>query len=315
MSPSPKAATEGNGRTVGGAPAKIERRGFIGMTLMLLSFSFGPALSKRITTPPLVTVFYRMWIAIVLHWVVASIIKQRPDWALMRRTVLPGVMFGANIVMFFFALQHASVANVTLISSLQPVAVLVVAGPLFGERVTKWDVSWTVVALGGAVVAVLGSNSHHAGIHTSTLGVVLSLGVLLTFTSYFLISKRVTRIQSDKSTIHPITYMTGVLTTGAITITPVCLIAGHPRQLAHLTRSSVFAILLLILVTGGGHLFMSWTHRYVPVSISTLALLVQPITAALVAWPINGQQVVVQQGIGAVIVLAAIGAVVTRRAA
>ena len=285
------------------------------MALMLVSFSFGPALSKRISTPPLVTVFYRVWIAAALHWIVATAMRRRPDWALMRRTMLAGVAFGANIIVFFYALRHASVANVTLISSLQPVAVLLVAGPLFGERVTRWDIGWTAVALGGAVVAVLGSNSKRAGIHTSIVGVLLSLGTLFTFTAYFLISKRVGQVQADHSAVHPITYMTGVLTTGALVITPVCLIAGEARQLADLSRSATLAIFLLIVVTGGGHLFMTWTHRYVPVSVSTLVLLVQPVTAALVAWPINGQQVVAQQGVGAVIVLCAITAVVTRRAA
>lgn len=290
-----------------------DRRGLLGMLGVLVFWSFGPALSKKAGTPPLVTVFYRMWLALLLHWVLGFAIGHAPSMQTLKRTAAPGLMFAANIVVFFYALQHASVANVSMISALQPVVVLFLAGPLFGERLSRWDVGWTLVALVGASIAVLSSNSAKATTKTSTVGVMLSLGVLFSFTGYFLLSKRASGHTTERAAIHPVTYMAGVLTTATILVTPVCLIVVGPSALGRLSLPNVGWIILIVFVPSMGHLLMSLTHRYVAVSISSLAMLVQPMTASLVAWPINGQPLVAMQAVGALIVIGALGAVIGHR--
>ena len=296
--------------------AAVPRKGLAGMALVLLFWSFGPALSKRVGTPPLVTVFYRMWLAAIFHWALALALQRAPDWATLKRTALPGALFAGNIVAFFYALHHASVANVTLISSLQPVVVLFVAGPLFGEKLKRWDVGWTIVALVGAVVAVLGSNnSHNSKTHTTAFGVVLSMVSLMTFTGYFFLSKRASAAGATQQALPPITYMAGVLTASAIVVTPISLIGSKSGQMTDIHPRDVVWILLVVAVPSAGHLLMSWTHRYVPVSVSSLALLIQPVSAALAAWAINHQPVVVAQAVGAAIVITALAAVVSRRQA
>ena len=287
-----------------------DRRGAIGMAVVLALWSFGPSLSKRVLSPPLVTVFYRMWAGAALHWIVCVALRRRPDLATLRRTALPGVFFAANLVAFFYALRHASVANVALISALQPAVVLVVAGPVFGERLTRWAVMWTLVALGGAAVAVLGSDS--ASAPTSLLGVLLSVIALFCFTSYFLLSKRASG-SAGGPPLHPLTYMTGVITMAAVLVTPISLLGSPPSLLLKLSRGDQLAIALVVCVPSLGHIAMSWTHPYIDVTVSSLVLLILPMTAALVAWPLNGQPVALVQAVGAIIVLGALGAVISRR--
>ena len=288
-------------------------RGTLALTLALLCWSFGPPLSKRVGTAPLVTVFYRFWVAAILHWLIGFATGRAPDRAVLRRTALPGVLFAGNLVAFFYALHHASVANVALITSLQPVAVLFVAGPLFGERVSRWDVCWTLVALAGAIVAVVGSNSGRGRSHTTLLGLVLSVVALVTFTAYFLLSKRASQTAGSHAALHPITYMAGVLTTASIVLTPVSLVASGPASLTRIGHADLLWLVGIILVPSTGHLFMSSAHRSVPVSVSSLALLIQPVTVGLAAWLINHESLAPLQILGAVIVLVALGAVVSRR--
>ena len=291
----------------------FDRRGLFGMIGVLTFWSFGPALSKKAGTPPLVTVFYRMWLALVLHWIVGLLVGHAPTKAILKRTAAPGLMFAANIVVFFYALQHASVANVSMIAALQPVMVLFLAGPLFGERVSAWDFGWTAVALLGVGVAVVSSNAAKSTTKTSLLGVVISVGTLVTFTVYFLLSKRASGTTAERVSIHPLSYMAGVLTTATLLVTPVCVVVAGGDSLGDVPHRDMVWIALIAFVPSLGHLLMSWTHRYIAVSISSLAMLVQPITAALVAWPINGQRVVPLQALGGFIVVCSLGAVISRR--
>ena len=65
----------------------------------------------------------------------------------MRRSALGGAFFGINVALFASAVQRTSVAEVTLISSFQPVLVLLVAGPLFGERAGRREIGLIAAAL------------------------------------------------------------------------------------------------------------------------------------------------------------------------
>ena len=51
---------------------------------------------------------------------------------------------------------------------------------------------------------------------------------------------------------------------------------------------------------------IAWALAHLPVAFASVSLLVQPVTAALVAWALFGEHIGLQQGIGAVIVLAGI---------
>ena len=66
----------------------------------------------------------------------------------------------------------------------------------------------------------------------------------------------------------------------------------------------------LIALAAGPQVFgqglIAWALAHLPVAFASVSLLVQPVTAALVAWALFGEHIGLQQGIGAVIVLAGI---------
>lgn len=279
---------------------------------VLLAWSFGPTLSKQVTTHPVVSCAVRMVTAAVLQWMVCLVLKISPSRALLRKAALPGALFCINNIFFFVALGHASVATTSLLTSLQPIVVLFVAQPLFGERVTLWDVSWTVVALGGAAVAVIGANAGRKTVPTSALGVLFALGSMLAFSGYFLVGK-LQNSHATEAPPNPFTYMTAILTSSAATSVPILLFWGRAGDVARINRHQAFALSLVIVIPTIGHLFMTFSHRHVDASVSSLVLLVQPITSALVAWWILHQRVVPAQGVGGLIVVAGIAAVTLRK--
>jgi drug/metabolite transporter (DMT)-like permease len=286
--------------------------GLLSLLVVLVTWSFGPTLSKQVTTHPIVSTAVRMVVAAVLQWAICIAFQIAPSRKMLRSTMLPGALFCVNNTLFFFALQHASVATTTLLVSLQPIVVLFVAQPLFGERVTRWDVSWTVVSLAGAAVAVLGANAGAKTVHTSLVGAGLAIASMLTFCGYFLVGKLHNSHLTDAAP-NPFSYMTAIFTWSALTSVPVLVVSGHAVEVPRITRHQFVGLALVIVIPTIGHVFLTFSHRHVDASVSSLALLVQPISSALIAWWILHQRVVYAQLIGGVIVIAGIAAVTLRR--
>jgi drug/metabolite transporter (DMT)-like permease len=230
----------------------------------------------------------------------------------LKKTFLPGALFCLNNVLFFFAIQHASVTNITLLVSLQPVVVILLAKPLFKENVTRFDVICTLIALGGAAFAILGANSGGKTTRTTLLGTVIALCSMLAFCGYFLLSKY-ENARNTTTPPHPLAYMTGIITAAAITSAPFMLLTSHLSGVVHLTAKQAQGLAWVVVVPTVGHLSITFAHRHVEASLSSLMLLIQPMTSAFVAWWLLGQRIVVQQLIDASIVIGAIAAVTLRR--
>ncbi len=288
--------------------------GMLSLGVVLVTWSFGPTLSKQLTTFPLVSTAVRMVVAAAAQWLICLALRITPSRSVLRGAMIPGALFCINNILFFFALQHASVATTTLLTSLQPIMVLFVARPLFGERVTRWDVGWTVVSLCGAAVAVLGANANSKTVPTSALGASLGLASMLAFCGYFL-SGKMQNSHHTNAAPNPFAYMTAILTWSAVTSLPFLLFSGHTSDLTRIDGAQAFALSLVIVIPTIGHVFLTFSHRHVDASVSALVLLVQPISSALIAWWILGQRVVLAQLLGGSIVVVGIGAVTLRRRA
>src|SRR5881409_4400244 len=99
----------------------------------------------------------RLWVGAPALWLVVRLSGRRVPREVWRASVVPGVLFAANIALFFEALQRSTVANVTLITCIEPALVFLVAGRMFGERISVSDVGWTVASIAGIGLVVAGS--------------------------------------------------------------------------------------------------------------------------------------------------------------
>ncbi len=288
--------------------------GMASLMIVLATWSLGPVLSARVTSHPLVSTSFRMTIAAVLQWVLVVVLRKAPSRELLKRSVLPGALFCLNNILFFGAIQRASVANATMLVSLQPVVVMLLARQLFGEVVRRWDVAWTGVALAGAAYAILGSNAGGKTRPTTALGATLAIGSMLAFSVYFLLAKR-ENSHPDRLPPNPLTYMTAIVTCSAVTSWPFLLLGGKVDAASHITGKQVNALLLVATIPTIGHLFMTYAHRHIDASVSALVLLSQPITTALAAWWLLGQRVVAPQFIGGFVVIASVAMVTVRKRA
>ncbi len=258
---------------------------------------------KAVSTTGLVASFYRLWFAIPLLWFAAAFapsLRRRMNREWLTACLFGGGLFGLHQIFFFNSLKLTSVANVTIIGALQPALVLLVAGRMFGERVTLWALIWSFVALGGTVIVVVGSAGAPGW---SPFGDAVAVGNLFAFTAYFLASKRI------RSHIGAPEYMVGMTTVAGMVILAASLLTGQDFSAP---EGWEWLILLALAIFPGtlGHLLTNWAHPHTSAFVVSTMLLAVPVIASLGAAVFLGETLGFSQVAGGTVVLVAIGTIV-----
>jgi drug/metabolite transporter (DMT)-like permease len=276
--------------------------GVVALVLTVLMWGFSGVGIKLVSTTGLVTACYRLWFAIVPLWLtmLAPSLRRRLDADWLRASLVGGSLFSLHQILFFSSLKLTSVANVTIIGALQPVLVLLAAGPLFGERTTPGAVLWSLVAFAGTVLVVFGAS------HTkdwSLSGDLLAVVNLFAFTAYFLASKRF------RQRVGAWEYVVGMTTVAGVVVLGVTIATRQPHGLP---RAWEWLVLLGIAVFPGtlGHVLSNWAHAHVSAFVSSMILLAVPVVAAVGAFVVLGEEVGRIQIAGGGIVLVAIAIIV-----
>ncbi len=265
----------------------------------VVAWGIGPLFVTAIDTSGLVVATYRMACGAPVMWLINRLLGGRITRDLMRVAAPAGVLFAADIVLGFTSFEHTSLAIATIIGALFPALVLVVSGPLFGERVRGFDVGLFLVALGGTAIVVSQGGSGDS----SPLGIGLSIGSLVVWTIYFLYVKR-KRLDG----VPAFAFMTAVITTGAVALVPYTLIVSD--DIATVRGTDFAWLFALILLPGAaGHGLMTWAHGYISANVASMLTLAGPVVTITGAWIAFDQALTGAQISGIVIVFLAIGGV------
>jgi drug/metabolite transporter (DMT)-like permease len=179
--------------------------------------------------------------------------------------------------------------------------VLLVAGRLFGEKVSRRDIAMTSVAIVGVGLVVKGA----AGGGGDLGGDLLATASLLMWAWYFVASKQARQV------LGALEYQAGLSIVATTIVLPVVLIAerGIPTG-----RAVDWGWLVaMVLGPGGGHLLMNWAHNHTTITLTSLLTLASPVISALAAWVWLDERITTVQVLGMVIVIGALAAVVADR--
>jgi len=275
-------------------------------SLAVTAWGFAPVALRGITASAPTIVLYRFAMALPVFWAITRATGGRVDRRVLRAAWWPGVFFGLSFITSIEAFQRTSIANATLVNALAPVVVLPVAVLAFGEVLSSRRLMLAGVSVIGVAFVILGASDSSGA---SLDGDAFAVATLLSFTTHFLLVKRSRDL--------------GVDAWGLVTsITIVGLTVSLPWSLS--TSDDLGAIggwdwaILLALVFGPGvvgHGLMTWCHRHLDASVSSLLLLASPVVASIAAWVIYGQALGVWQIVGAGLVLGGLsGVVLTARA-
>lgn len=273
------------------------------VAVAVLTWGCSNVVIKAIPTGGIVASFYRLWFSVPLLWLLPLL--RRPlrerltrDW--LYASLVGGGLFALHQVTYFTSLKLTTVADVTLIGALQPPLVLLVAGRMFGEVVPRRAVAWSVIAVAGTALVVLGAAGRPGW---SLRGDVVAVGNLLAFTAYFLASKRI------RARAGAIEYLIGMTTVAAVIMLAIALASGQDLGSP---RGWEWAVLLGLALFPGtlGHFLTNWALPHTSAFVVSIMFLAVPVLACLGAALFLGETLNAPQLAGAAIVLISVGAVV-----
>jgi drug/metabolite transporter (DMT)-like permease len=272
--------------------------------IVVVLFGLGPPLTKLVTAPPVVGVTMRFLLSTPLLIGLLVARGGRMSFKLIRATMWPGLAFGTNLLFVFAALQEATVSVLSTTVATQPALLLLLAGPIFGEKPRIRQVLWTLVGVSGTAMVILSAQSE---VRASAIGVLWAVCALLTFSVYWVL----TRIARSGTDVDPIEWMSGVNIWALIAAVVPIFFIGSISDFREFGGMDWVWILLIAIFTGAtGHVLMSWAHAYVEAARSSLYLLGMHVVAVGAAWPINGETLTALQMLGGVVVLGAVAMVI-----
>ncbi len=284
---------------VEGSPAELTQ-GLLGAAIAVTAWSAGTILAKATDMPALSLGVYRFGIfsLLIVLWMTSRGTPMR--FHVIRYSALGGLALGLDIAFFFTAVRLTTVVNATLIGSLQPVLVGVVAAVFFGETIRRSDALWSLVALIGVVGVILASNGSP---EWSLKGDLLSFAAMFMWGGYFIFSKK------SKEHLTPTEFTAGTSIWSVIILLPLTVAFGQDLSLP---STKAWGQLAAMLVVSGiiGHILMNWSLVRIPLWVGSTFTLFIPVAAALMAWVFLDEPLTLGQVIPVAVVIFALAAIV-----
>ena len=90
---------------------------------------------------------WRLLYGAIIYLLLLHIRGRRTSWAHIKIATPAAVVIALEIALFFVAIKLTTIASVTIIGSLQPIVLLVVASRQFNERISRVLIAASVVLL------------------------------------------------------------------------------------------------------------------------------------------------------------------------
>jgi probable blue pigment (indigoidine) exporter len=276
----------------------------IALAGVVVLWGAGPVITKLVTVHPLIGSPTRFLLSIPVLFAIVRLRGGTVSRTTFRAAALPGLAFGVNLIFVFAAVQEVAVAVLSVLVALQPAVLLVVAGPILGERATKPQVIWTLVGVAATAGVILGAGDE---LRANPLGVGLALLSLCTFMIYFVLTRRA-RATTD---VDPFEWMAAINVWSFVAAIVPSLAIVRSDDLNEFDGTDLFWLVVLAYLTGvAGHVLMSWVHGYVEASKSALYLLGMNVVAIGLAWPVHDEPVNLVQIAFGVVVFVAVASVI-----
>lgn len=262
--------------------------------------ALSPILVRLSEVGPTVTAFWRAALAVPFLAALVALPGRAPRairpgdrW----RLAAAGLFFAGDLAFWHWSIRFTSVANATLFANFAPVFVAAGAWLLFAERPGGRFLAGLVLAFAGAF-CLLGESLRVGGDHA--LGDGLGVATAVCLSAYLL------AVRSLRARLGAAGIMLWTSLATATLLLPVAWLSGEGFWPATLAGWAVLVGLgLLSHALGQGLIAFALAH--LPAGFSALALLLEPVLAALFAWLWLAEGLAPLQWLGGLAVLAGIG--------
>ena len=270
----------------------------------VVAWGIGPIFNKAMSVDTPAIVFYRMVIGAPLMVAVAYRTGGGLTRELMKKTALPGLLFALSFLSGFASVKMTSIANATLITTIQPVLVLFVAPKMFNEHLRARQLMYSAFSMGGVLLVVLAAASTSGAKMSGNLMALLNVVI---WTVYFILSKK-RRVAG----VHSWSYLAAVFVWASVFILPFGLVASNDLGAMN-SHDWVYVVAMAIGPGLVGHGLMTWAQSHVDVTLASLLGLMSPVISTIAAWWVFEESLTIWQILGAAVVLGSLALLVAEQ--
>ena len=250
---------------------------FIILAFGAMLIGFAPIFVKLSMLSSSAISFYRMFLALPFLFLLNYILNKKILFSVKnKRTIFyaafASLAFTTDLTLWHFSMDITSVSNATIIVNSAPIFVAILSFIFFRERLTRGFLSSFLVTYIGIVGLIYFSNNYENG---KLLGDVLCLIAAFFYAVYLLVIARL----GKENSLNIIFYTT--LFCCVFSIIPMTIEGGN------IYPSSSFEwvnlLLMAFLCQFGGQFFITHAIGKISVSGASIGLLMQPITASVLA--------------------------------
>lgn len=283
--------------------ARLNRLGLLALCGGALGIGFAPIFVRLSEVGPSATAFYRLLIALPVLW--CWKLREPPPLEPYRRPAsvrdflglsLAGLLFVGDLSIWHWSMQYTTVANSTLLTNVAPIFVTLGAWLFYGESITFIFLLGMILALIGSGLLV-GLSADVSPDHV--WGNILAMVAAFFYAGYMLAVKQLRRTFTSLSIMA---------WSGLAACLGFFLVAWIPgERLWPETLSAWLVLAGLSLVSHlMGQTLIAFALGHLPASYSSVALLLQPVMAGVMAWIWFQERLSSWQIMGAVLVLVGI---------
>ncbi|MEG0438770.1 MAG: DMT family transporter [Solibacillus sp.] len=270
---------------------------YIPIFIGVISVSLSAIFVKLTNAESGVIAFYRMLFSVLIMLPLFMMKYQhelknltKRDWMF---SSIAGVFLAFHFILWFESLNYTSVASSTVLVTMQPLFAFVGTYLFFKEKITLKTIAAGVIAIAGSVLIGWGDLQISGD---ALYGDILALIACALVTGYLLFG------QDVRQRLSLITYTMVVYSISTITLFFYVLIKGE--SFGPYPAIDWFWFLLLAIIPNLlGHNLFNWSLKWVSTNVISIAILFEPIGAAILAIIIFNEYLTGTQILGGVIVL------------
>lgn len=273
---------------------------YLVLAIGVISVSTSAILVKVSTAPSGVIAFYRLFFS-VLMMLPIFLLKYVPELKLITKrdwifSIFAGAFLAFHFILWFESLNYTSVASSTVLVTLQPLFAFIGTYIFFKEKFSLKAILCGVLAIAGSFIISWG-DFRISG--SALFGDILALIACALVTAYLMLG------QSARQRLSLMTYTFVVYSICTITLFVYVLIAGESLY-PYPAGDWVYFVLLALVPTLLGHTLFNWSLKWISTSTLSMAILFEPIGAAILAYYLLGEGLIWTQVLGGGIVIAGI---------
>ncbi|MCJ8009483.1 DMT family transporter [Lederbergia wuyishanensis] len=270
---------------------------YFALIVGVLSVSTSAIFVKLSSADAAVIAFYRLFFSVVLmipiffpKYIKEVFLMNTKEWSF---SIIAGIFLAFHFILWFESLNYTTVASSTVLVTLQPLFAFVGTFLLFNEKFSSKAILCAIIAIFGSVIISWGDFKISG---SALYGDFLALAACAFITAYLLFGQEV------RKRISLIAYTFTVYFISSIVLFIYVLFTGS-RLYPYPSADWIYFLLLALIPTLLGHTLFNWSLKWLSTSTISMAILFEPVGAAILAVYILNESIIWTQIIGGLIII------------